>query len=144
MKHFVNYNRSIEADLQASWLVLRDFGSIIHWVSGGEMGSISVSGAGVGMTRDLNLPSVGKVQHRLQVLDEASHLIAYALTKGQPLGMQDYVVSISLAPAPDGCEIRWEGRFDAAPEVNADELAVRLKSAYKSMTELFEQHVIAQ
>lgn len=86
-------------------------------------------------------PSEG--QHRLEEIDEVIHLIAYSLTKGQPLGMRSYRVSISLTPAPDGCDLAWEGRFDAAPEVNAVELALGLKAAYESMTELFERYVIA-
>ena len=65
MNHVVSYSRTIEADLETSWSVLRDFGSLIHWVKGGDVGSLIISGDGVGMTRDLNLPSVGKVQHRL-------------------------------------------------------------------------------
>jgi hypothetical protein len=139
MNHVVSYSRTIEADLETSWSVLREFGSIIYWVKGGDVGSITVSGYGVGMTRDLNLPSVGKVQHRLETLDEAHHLIAYSLTKGQPLGMKDYVVSISLRASADGCDMIWEGEFDAAPEVDADELASNLKLAYEGMTELFDQ-----
>ena len=75
MKHSVSYSKTLAADLQASWSVLRDFGSIIHWVRGGEDGSISISGTGIGMTRDLNLPSVGDVQHRLEELDESNRLI---------------------------------------------------------------------
>lgn len=142
MKTSVSYSRKIKAELEASWLVLSDFSSIIHWVRGGNVGSVSLSGAGVGMTRDLHLPSVGEVQHRLEEIDEARHLIAYSLTKGQPLGMRSYRVSISLTPASDGCDMAWEGRFDAAPEVNAVELAPGLKAAYESMTELFEQYVI--
>jgi hypothetical protein len=141
MNHVVSYSRTIEADLETSWSVLSDFGSLIHWVKGGDVGSITVSGDGVGMTRDLNLPSVGKVQHRLEALDEENHLIAYSLTKGQPLGMKDYVVSISLRASADGCDMTWEGEFDAAPEVNAEELAPNLKDAYEAMTELFEQFV---
>ena len=91
MNHSVSYSRTIEADLETSWSVLRDFGSLIHWVKGGDVGSITVSGDGIGMTRDLNLPSVGKVQHCLEEMDEANHLIAYSLTRGQPLGMREYV-----------------------------------------------------
>ena len=110
-------------------------------MEGSDVGSITVSGDGVGMTRNLNLPSIGKVQHRLEALDEANHLIAYSLIKGQPHGMKDYVVSISLCPALDGCRMIWEGKFDAAPEVNAEELAPNLKEAYEFMTELFERFV---
>ena len=141
MNHVVSYSRTIEADLETSWSVLQDFGSLIHWVKGGDVGSITVSGDGVGMTRDLNLPSVGKVQHRLEALDEASHQIAYSLTKGQPLGMADYIVSISLRTSADGCDMIWEGEFDAAPEVNAEAVAHNLNEAYESMTELFERFV---
>ncbi|MBT3624968.1 MAG: SRPBCC family protein [Gammaproteobacteria bacterium] len=141
MNHSVSYSRTIEAGLETSWSALRDFGSLIHWVKGGDVGSITVSGDGVGMTRDLNLPSVGKVQHCLEEMDEANHLIAYSLTRGQPLGMQEYVVSISLRASADGCDMKWEGEFDAAPEVNAEELASNLKHAYEGMTELFERFV---
>ena len=141
MNHSVSYSRTIEAGLETSWSALRDFGSLIHWVKGGDVGSITVSGDGVGMTRDLNLPSVGKVQHCLEEMDEANHLIAYSLTRGQPLGMQEYVVSISLRASADGCDMKWEGEFDAAPEVNAEELASNLKLAYEGMTELFERFV---
>ena len=141
MNHSVSYSRTIEASLETSWSALRDFGSLIHWVKGGDVGSITVSGDGVGMTRDLKLPSVGKVQHRLEALDEANHQITYSLTKGQPLGMKDYVVSISLRVSANGCDMIWEGEYDAAPAVNAKELAPNLKEAYEAMTELFERFV---
>lgn len=144
MKHAVVYSRIIQADLATSWSVMSDFGSIIHWVRGGDVGSITLTGSGVGMTRDLNLPSVGEVQHRLEALDETNHLIAYSLTKGQPLGMKEYVVSIAISPAPEGCDMRWEGSFDAAPDVNAEALAPNLKSAYEGMTDLFERYVQTQ
>ena len=142
MKHSVSYSKTLATNLQTSWSVLSDFGSIIHWVRGGEVGSISISGTGIGTTRDLTLPSVGDVQHRLEELDEANHLIAYSLTKGQPLGMKDYTVSISLTHSYGGCDMKWEGRFVAAPDVNADELALSLSAAYESMTELFERFVL--
>ena len=142
MNHVVSYSRTIEADLETSWSVLRDFGSLIHWVKGGDVGSITVSGDGVGMTRDLNLPSVGDVQHRLEELDESNRLIAYSLTKGQPLGMKDYTVSISLTHSSDVCNMEWQGRFIAAPADNSDDLAPNLSAAYESMTELFERYVL--
>ena len=141
MKHAVNYSKTLGVDLQAAWSVLRDFGSIIHWVTEGDAGSISTSGSGIGMTRDLTLPSVGDVQHRLDALDETNHLITYSLSKGQPIGMKDYCVSISLDRSSDSCDIKWEGVFDAVAGADAEDVALRLKAAFETMTLLFERYV---
>ena len=141
MKIEVSFEKTLKVSSDAAWQVLRDFGSIIHWVPGGDVGSIKLNGAGVGMTRDLELPSVYKVQHRLDELDESHHRIHYTLTQGQPIGMQEYSVFVFLENTEAGCVMHWKGKFLPADDTDPQLTTSNLHSAYENMTELFETFV---
>lgn len=132
----VQHEQTINAPLADVWAVVSDFGSILSWVVGGDEGSITLTGTGVGMLRDLVLPSVGAVQHRLDALDEEKHLITYSLTAGHPLGMESYSVTARLIEAGgERCTVEWVGVF--APEEGAaqEQMAENLKGAYANLSE---------
>jgi len=87
------------------------------------------------MLRDLVLPSVGHVQHRLDVQDDRSHRITYTLTSGKPLGMVEYSVSARLYELDaDGCSIEWSGEFTAEPGAALNDMAAGLENAYRDMS----------
>jgi hypothetical protein len=136
----VEYSHALDAPLADAWAVVGDFGSLLSWLRGGSEGSISLSGDGPGMLRDLVLPSVGHVQHRLDVLDDEAHRITYSLTLGKPLGMADYSVSLQLLADEGGhederCAMQWAGEFTAAPDADLDDIAAGLEDAYRAMSE---------
>ena len=139
----VTCRHSIDAPMSDAWVVLGDFGSILQWVVGGSEATIQLTGSGPGMLRDLDLPSVGKVQHRLDVLDQGGHRIVYSLTAGRPLGMIEYSVSAQLLDRPGGgCTLEWLGEFTPEPDAtaaSAAQMAEGLKSAYEDLSKRFNE-----
>lgn len=131
----VHYEQTINAPLAEVWAVVSDFGSILSWVVGGDEGSITLTGSGVGMLRDLVLPSVGAVQHRLDALDEEKHLITYSLTGGRPLGMESYSVTVRLIEAGgERCTVEWVGILVPEEGAAQDQMAENLKGAYTDLS----------
>jgi hypothetical protein len=128
------YRHAMAAAPLSVWRMLADFGSLLSWVAGGDEGSIELSGEGVGMTRDLWLPSVGRVQHRLDALDESNRVLTYSLTEGRPLGMQRYSVTLGVEEAGSGCTLAWQGTFVPEPGADADAMAENLQRAYADMS----------
>ncbi|MFN3233583.1 MAG: SRPBCC family protein [Alphaproteobacteria bacterium] len=136
MDRDVIYEHQIDASLEKTWAVVSDFGSLLDWVVGGDEGTISLSGDGIGMVRDLTLPSVGAVQHRLDALDHDQHLLTYSLTAGRPLGMAAYSVSARLTKSGSNrCMIRWVGHFEPTAGADADQMAQGLQNAYQDLSE---------
>ena len=133
----VAYTHPLDATLADAWAVVGDFGSLLRWVSGGSEGSITLTGSGPGMVRDLVLPSVGNVQHRLDLLDDDAHQITYSLTSGKPLGMVNYSVSLQLVSEiqAERCTLQWAGEFTAEPDARLVEIAAGLENAYRGMSE---------
>jgi hypothetical protein len=136
----VTCRHNIDAPMSDAWVVLGDFGSILQWVVGGSEATIHLTGSGPGMLRDLDLPSVGKVQHRLDVLDQGGHRIVYSLTAGRPLGMIEYSVSAQLLDRPGGgCILEWLGEFTPEPDASAEQMAEGLESAYEDLSKRFNE-----
>ena len=134
----VPFHFAMTLDIPAStgWKVLRDFGSLLAWVKGGDVGVLKVTGEGVGMVRDFTLPRFGTVQHRLDEVSIADHAIRYSLTKGRPLDMKDYWTRISLTDTTPGqCRIDWHSEFEPHEGVDPDEIAANLGGAYRDMSE---------
>lgn len=126
---------AIKAPLEAVWGKVADFGSLKEWVVNGDQSNMTTTGEGVGMVRDFWLPGMGNVQHRLEELDEAAHRMTYSLTKGHPLGMADYSISVTLTPREGGGTlVSWKGWFTADDGADLDAMAERLKSAYEDMS----------
>ena len=141
----VSYSQNLDAPLADAWAVVRDFGSLLKWVRGGSEGSIRLTGDGVGMLRDLVLPAVGSVQHRLDELDDDAHRITYSLTAGKPLGMAEYSVSATLIERNGpGCTIEWAGEFNAEPGAALDEMAAGLENAYEGMSTLLNELLVGR
>lgn len=141
----VTYRHVLDASITHAWVLLGDFGSILQWVVGGSEATIRLTGSGPGMLRDLDLPSVGKVQHHLDVLDEAEHRIAYSLTAGRPLGMVEYSVSAQLFERPGGgCVLEWLGEFTPEADASVEQMADGLRSAYRDLSERLNELLAAQ
>lgn len=130
----VGYRHAMDAVPGSVWRTLADFGSLLSWVAGGDEGRIELSGEGIGMTRDLWLPSVGRVQHRLDVLDEAGRCLTYSLAEGRPLGMRSYSVTVSVEAAGSGCTLAWQAAFVPEPGADSDAMAENLRRAYVDMS----------
>lgn len=131
-----HFAMTLDVPAATAWKVLRDFGSLLAWVKGGDVGTLEVSGSGVGMLRDFTLPRFGTVQHRLDEVNEADHAIRYSLTKGRPLDMKDYWTRISLTELSAGtCRIDWRSAFEPHDGVDPEQIAEGLRGAYRDMSE---------
>lgn len=129
----VECSQRIATSLARCWAVVSDFGSLLSWLPGNESGTLELHGEGVGMTRDLNLPTVGAVQHRLDALDHETHSLTYSLTQGRPLGMAAYSVTVSLTGDDDHCVLHWRGEFEPEAGANVAEMGKNLAGAYDNM-----------
>ena len=129
----VNTSQRLDVSLDRVWEVVADFGSLLSWLPGNESGTLELHGEGIGMTRDLNLPTVGAVQHRLDALDHDTHSLTYSLTKGRPLGMAAYSVTLSLTGDDAHCELHWRGEFEPEAGANVEEMGANLAGAYDNM-----------
>ena len=130
----VDYSQRIEAPRELAWSVVSDFGSLLRWLPGEEESSIELNGDGIGMTRDLTLSTVGQVQHRLDELDHVKHRLTYTLTRGKPLGMQRYSVTLTLAGDEEHCILHWTGEFEPEAGADVDAMAENLAAAYANMS----------
>lgn len=124
-----------------AWRTLRDFGSLLAWVKGGDTATLEMTGSGIGMVRDFTLPRFGTVQHRLDEVSDDDHAIRYSLTKGRPLDMKDYWTRISLTELSAGtCRIDWRSEFKPHEGVDPEWIAENLRGAYRDMSERLAAH----
>lgn len=131
-----HFAMTLDVPAATAWTVLRDFGSLLAWVKGGDIGTLECTGDGVGMVRDFTLPRFGTVQHRLDEVNEAERAIRYSLTKGRPLDMKEYWTRISLTELSAGtCRIDWRSEFEPHEGFNPEAIAEGLTGAYRDMSE---------
>lgn len=132
----VTYQQDLDLSADAVWDVLKDFGSLLKW-TGGE-GTIDVEGEGVGMMRTLNIPALGLIQERVEILDPETKTLSYRLIGGQPLGMASYLALVQLIDGGNGgdgaCRIAWHGEFEAAEGMDGAEIAANLEGSYVGMS----------
>lgn len=129
----VDTNQRLDVAVDRCWEVVSDFGSLLSWLPGNESGTLTLNGEGIGMTRDLNLPTVGAVQHRLDALDHEARSLTYSLTKGRPLGMAAYSVTVTLTGDADHCVLHWRGEFEPEAGADVEEMGRNLAGAYDNM-----------
>ena len=131
-----HFGMTLDVPATVAWKVLRDFGSLLNWVKGGDIGTLVCTGSGVGMVRDFTLPRFGTVQHRLDEVNEAERAIRYSLTAGRPLDMKDYWTRISLTDTGAGqCRIDWHSEFEPHDGADPKAIAEGLSGAYRDMSE---------
>ena len=133
----IDIHYECQADLPADtvWEELRHFDRVLRWVPGGGESTLTTSGNGPGMVRDIHLTTQGYVQHRLLELNEANRRLSYELTDGKPLGMQDYTVVVAVTPVDaNHCTIRWDGRMTADDSLDEAETGRALRVGLQNMT----------
>lgn len=136
----VTYEQDLDVSASAVWELLEDFGSLLKW-AGGE-GTIDVEGEGVGMTRTLNIPALGLIQERVEIMDPETRTLSYRLFGGQPLGMASYLALVRLTDGGDGgCRIAWHGEFEGAEGMDSAKIAANLEQSYVSMSNGLEAYI---
>jgi carbon monoxide dehydrogenase subunit G len=131
----IEHRRDIDLSADRVWEEMRHFDRVLKWIPGGEESTISVEGQGIGMVRDIQLATMGYVQHRLLDFDDEQRMFSYRLTGGKPLGMQDYAVVATVTPIDDDhCTIRWAGKMTGGGSLNEAEIGRALEMALANMT----------
>ncbi len=126
--------RELDLPAEVVWEEVRHFDRVLNWVPRGEESAISVTGSGVGMIRDIELATMGYVQHRLEMLDHDARTFSYSLTGGKPLGMKEYVVVATVTPVDeDHCTLRWAGKMTADGSLDEEETGRALEMALGNM-----------
>lgn len=139
----VVYEQDLDISAAAAWAVLSDFGGFLEWGTGGR-GTIDLDGDGVGMVRKMDIPGAGHIEEKMILREEDSRTLSYQLVGGQPIGMAEYLCVVKIDESGDNsCHIDWHGEFEAAPGLDAAEVAGNLKGSYVGMSGSIEAHAKA-
>lgn len=134
---------SLACDSDAAWEVLADFGNFLAWATGGA-GVERLEGEGVGMIRHLDIPGLGLVSERLDLLDDASRTLAYSMVSETMAGMARYSATVQVITDGAGqCCLRWRGEFEPLPEIDSEEVGNSLAGSYTLMSQGLEAFVTA-
>ena len=137
-------DNSLACDGDAAWQVLADFGNFLAWATGGA-GSTELEGEGVGMIRHLDIPGLGLVSERLDMLDPASMSLAYTLVSEHMAGMARYSASIQVISDDNAqCHLRWRGEFEPLLGTDSNEVRNTLAASYSTMSKGLEAYVNTQ
>jgi hypothetical protein len=130
----VDYEHEIGVPVAAAWPVFADFGGFAEWNA--LPITLEIAGDGVGMTRTMDIPGIGRISERLDQRDDASMALAYSLVEGNPLGMVEYRAQVTLSAAgAESTLIRWHGEFTGGADADLDEMAENLAGSYKGMSQ---------
>ncbi len=133
----INIEHKRETDLSADdvWAEMRQYDRVLKWIPRGAESTVKVVGQGVGAVRDIQLATMGYVQHKMLAYDDDARMFSYELTEGKPLGMQNYHVTATVTPIDDGhCTIRWIGEMTGDGSRDEAEIGKALESALGNMT----------
>jgi hypothetical protein len=109
----------IPAPAAAVWQVVRDFNGLPGWTpfvaeSRIEQGAKSDQ---VGCIRNFRLKDGGVIRERLVALSDYDLSCSYAILES-PMGVDNYIATLSLTPITDGnvTFAEWQADFDCPPE----------------------------
>lgn len=134
-------DNSLACDGDAAWNVLGDFGDFLAWATGG-VGSTRLEGEGVGMIRHLDIPELGQISERLELLDEGSRTLGYAMVSKEMAGMARYSATVQVITTGEGqCCLHWRGDFEVLPGFDSEEVKNSLAESYAMMSQGLEAFV---
>jgi carbon monoxide dehydrogenase subunit G len=137
----VSSEHEIRCSAEDAWQILSDFGFFLEWAAGGA-GSIEVRGEGIGMSRHLDIPGVGKMSERLQALDNEAMSLAYELMESGPSGMDTYRCQVKVEPVTTGrSRLHWNSEFEPLAGVQAEVVSGGLEGAYQAMSHGLESYI---
>ena len=135
---------NLACECNAAWRALADFGNFLAWATGGA-GTARLEGEGVGMIRHLDIPGLGLVSERLDLLDDASRTLAYSMVSETMAGMARYSATVQVITDGAGqCCLRWRGDFEPLPGIDSEEVGNSLAGSYTLMSQGLEAFVTAQ
>jgi polyketide cyclase/dehydrase/lipid transport protein len=131
----IEHQRLTDLPAERVWDEMRHFDRVLNWVPRGDESTIRITGTGVGMVRDIELATMGYVQHTLLEFDDETRMFSYSLTGGKPLGMQEYAVVATVTPVDENhCTIGWVGKMTADDSLDEIEIGRALEMALGNMT----------
>ena len=137
----LDQENSLGCECDAAWRAVADFGNFLAWATGGA-GAARLEGEGVGMIRHLDIPGLGLVSERLDLLDDASRTLGYSLVSDNMSGMACYSATVQLISDGVGqCCLRWRGDFEPLPGVDSEEVGNSLAGSYAMMSQGLEAFV---
>ncbi len=112
----------INADTQAVWKILGDFGGV---KVAGPITAFEVTGEGVGAVRTITMGGA-KVVERLEAFDPDAMSFTYAIINEDcPLPVAGYSSSVKLSAKGAGTSVEWVGTFEPKGDENAAAEMVR-------------------
>ncbi|MDQ0390961.1 SRPBCC family protein [Labrys monachus] len=109
----------IDAPAAEVWKVVRDFNGLPGWTPFVAESRIeqNASSSQVGCIRNFVLKDGGRIRERLLALSDYDLSCTYAILES-PMGVEDYVASLSLTPVTDGNRTfaEWKAEFECPPE----------------------------
>jgi hypothetical protein len=136
----VDYEHEIAVPVDAAWAVFADFAGFAEWNA--MPITLEIVGDGLGMTRTMNIPDIGRISERLDSRDDDNRQLAYSLVEGTPLGMIEYQAVVTLrAAGDDRTLIEWHGEFEGGPDADLDLMAENLAGSYLGMSEALGRFV---
>ncbi len=127
---------TINIPADAIWQVISDFGAAGQYLTG--VVNCTVEGAGVGALRTLTSADGSTVVERLEVLDEDTHRLSYALLTDTPF--LNCLTTMALRDlSPSQAELEWSATFEAdgIPAIEAEQMLEGALSANCLALKLF-------
>jgi hypothetical protein len=104
-------SRDCDFSAEIVYELLADFGNT-SWMKG--VAKTEVDGDGVGMVRNIYPdPNAPPVREMMTERDDLARKVAYTITEGNPLPVDDYNAFVRVTNAGSGCRIEWAGSFEA-------------------------------
>jgi hypothetical protein len=101
------------------WKVVRDFNGLPNWTPFVAESRIEQNAKAdqIGCIRNFVLKDGGRIRERLLALSDYDLSCTYAILES-PMGVTDYVATLSLTPVTDGnvTFAEWQAEFECAPE----------------------------
>ena len=115
---------TVSAD--AVWTKLADFGGLADWMPGVK--TCETEGDGVGAVRRVAM-GPAEVVERLEAFDPTARSLSYSIVEG-PIPVQNYLATVSVREAGDGCHVDWTAKFDLPDGLTEEQIAPGLEGAY--------------
>lgn len=101
------------------WKLVRDFNGLPNWTPFVAESRIEQNAKAdqIGCIRNFVLKDGGRIRERLLALSDYDLSCTYAILES-PMGVTDYVATLSLTPVTDGnvTFAEWQAEFECAPE----------------------------
>jgi len=114
----------IGAPVGQVWPVVRDFNGLPAWTPFAAESRIEMGAPAdqIGCVRNFSLKDGARLRERLLALSDYDFSMTYSILES-PMGVEDYVATLSLKPVTDGDRtyIEWTAKF-RAPAGNDQEL----------------------